>query len=574
MKKKIVCLLLCLAMVLPLSLFGCSSSDDDLDLDVSETTREAKTLTFWIVTDEATTAEEQAKMESAFNAVCEKDYTTHVKFVFCTEDEYESTLDSYLAAAKKNKDGDNKNNSTSGKTESSTYQDDLGMTYVRYPDVKEGQMDIVLIMSRSMLERYVTAGYLTSLDSSINDDYRSIQKYVYQDVLQNSKIDGSWYAVPNNKLIGQFTYMLVNREIASSPAYSYTAEDFTEFGYGTTVAKFIDQLAADENYKGTVAPMAGMVTGYPLAKYWSAQSGTQSTLATMYISPTELAAPGTNVSNVFADSNFQSYMKELFYCKENDYFLKEGQTEFGVAIVEGDYASYEEHVRSGKYYVSILGYPRLEDEDIFNGMFAVTNYTVDLSRSMEIINALTCQSELRNILQYGVEGVHYEVEDGVVHRLAAGAQYQMNINYTGNVWMAYMDDTMSGVEQWATVRENYIEEHSTETIQRDLGVWTAGILQNQRSMLSKVCGSAAYLGEVDAAAMQAMQELSEAYFARLYACETVSEFEAYVASITREIVASDYYQTLVSNSSKDGKFNMSSLKGALEQWNSDAFAES
>lgn len=577
--KKILCLLLCLCMLLPLALSGCANEADvDVDSNVN-TTRMAKTLSFWIITDKATTKEEEKAMAEAFNNFTETTYTTHVDFVFCTAEEYEAKLDAQFAYI------DSKPNATAGKTSTTkneTYVDELGMTNLKYPDVGAYQMDIVLITGKTMLEKYAKAGRLKVMDSEINDTYRNILKYVYNDILDNSKIDlvgdgkaKNWYAVPSNHMVGQYTYMLVNKELAAK--YYFTESDFADFnlasagfGSGTAAAALIQEIADHEDLT-KIAPIGETTENYPLAKFWSTTGNSVSSLATIMPQPSAEIGQGVTATNIFADAKFANYMQEIIYCRENGYF-RTTQEDFGVSIINGDYSAYQQY--TDDYYVVTLGYPRLEDNDIFNGMFAVTSYTTDVTRSMEIITALTCNEELHNILQFGVEGVHYDVEDGIVSRLPRGQHYVMNPQYTGNVLIGYLEKGTYDAASWDAVRKAYKEEMSdTEAgVVRDLGPWATAILQNKQSMPSVVCGADAYVDQVDRDAMKIMSTLSDAYFDRLYACKTQSEYDAYIAMITAEIGSSDYFKTLVTEwTNADGSYNMDSLNGALQKWWSDNF---
>ena len=73
-------------------------------------------------------------------------------------------------------------------------------------------------------------------------------------------------------------------------------------------------------------------------------------------------------------------------------------------------------------------------------MFAVSPYSKSLSRSMEIITYLNTNTTFRTILQYGVQGVHWDTDpkDPEVIR-ALSDDYRMNIVDTGNIFMTYPD---------------------------------------------------------------------------------------------------------------------------------------
>jgi putative aldouronate transport system substrate-binding protein len=193
-----------------------------------------------------------------------------------------------------------------------------------------------------------------------------------------------------------------------------------------------------------------------------------------------------------------------------------------------------------------IAYPRLEDTDVFSSMFAITNYTVSDQRSMEIIKELTCRSELRNVLQYGVEGTHYVFnDDGELRRL--NQDYMMNIAYTGNVMMAYPEEGMP------------------------LDVWEAAKQQNLQSLLSGVFGTTGKMNTVDVEAWQQMSEISESYFKRLYECETVNEFHSYLTVACAEISASPYYKSLTNMFLSNGDYETASFAGVLSQWWQETF---
>lgn len=543
MKTKLLCLVLALLMLLPTAVACSNGTDVDINSNV-DSTRTPVTLNMWIVTEEETTEEAQKAVEAAFNDITETSYTTHVNLIFCNEEEYKEALDAQFALTDTRfSDPNFKTFKPSSKVE--TMIDSEGMKVLKYPEASKYQVDIVLILGKAMLEEYVGEGRLSVLNDQLSGTYKTIRSYVYNDLLTYSAIGGNYYAVPNNNVIGSYTYLLVNKEMADK--YYFSPSDFTAFGATNSrgeklpVAKLIDAIAENEDLS-KIAPLYGMAE-YPLAKYWS-QDGSASILATLYPDASAGLEAGSSVTNIFDEKNadYRSFMREMIYCKENGYLL-DGQETFGVAVMEGDYALAAEY--ADEYYISVLDYPRVDDVDIFDSMFAVTSYTASLARSMEIINALTCKSELRNILQYGVEGVHYTLnDDGAVVR--KNNDYRMNINYTGNVLMAYPEEGM------------------------DLDVWKNVILQNQQSLLAVTTGSGEFMDRVDQDAMAQMLSVSESYFNRLYECETLAELEAYLDAAVQEIKASSYYAklTTIEMIEEGGKkiHDPSSLYGALFNW--------
>jgi hypothetical protein len=91
-------------------------------------------------------------------------------------------------------------------------------------------------------------------------------------------------------------------------------------------------------------------------------------------------------------------------------------------------------------------------------MFAVYANSNYLARSMEVITYLNTNKELRNLLQYCIEGQHYELvetegENGqkeVTVRLLSNKQYgiyRMDLEKTGNCFIATPPESM-GADAW------------------------------------------------------------------------------------------------------------------------------
>ena len=534
MKKKIVSLLLIVMTVLALMLTGCGEGE----INLVDSTRTATTLTMWIITEDETTKTAIKEVEAAFNEVTQEDYTTRVDFVFCTADEYKAKLQKKFEKIDSKPAGAKNPNIQLSNT---TYRDEDGMRHVYYADPWEYQMDILLVTDYEMLYDLVLNDRVHDLTALLNADNKIIKTYVNNSIMDNATVLDAYYAVPNNNIIGDYTFLLVNKELAED--YYFDPATFTSFGVNTPASQLIEEVArAVENGELTgVSPMYGQAD-YPLVKYWSQNSDAASVMATMYASSNMEVGAGVKVGNLFSDSGYKSFMQQMTYCKENGYMMdEENPTDrFAVGVIEGDYSCFQKYGKD--YHVIPLSYPRLEDTTVFSSMFAVSTATVSLDRSMEIIQALTCESELRNILQYGVEGVHYELnDDGVVERL--NNNYMMNINYTGNAFKAYPEEGMPA-DFWENV----------------------AIKQNLQSMLSIVFGTNEYMDKVDEDAWAKMTEVSLSYFDRLAKCKTVAELNAFMQVAEAEVSSSDYYAKLSVALDEDGKYNLTALNGAVQSW--------
>lgn len=459
MKRKIVSIALCLLMLLS-AIWMVSCGEEDVDIDIlkeEDDSRAAVTLNFYVITDERTTDEAVQLMQAAFNQVSELKYRTRVEFTFCTADEYGELMEEKFTAIE-NGEATYPGELTEDKGELEYVVDDLGQQVVKYPEVADGQIDILLINSREMLTEYAQAGRLKNLNEYLNGEFKSVKSYINTDLYNSVALNGAWYGVPNNKVLGSYTYLLVNRDAA---AKSYlTEEDFYSV-YGTydriavdyaRVQQLVEDVAAQNAAKAGDAqyvPMTPLLStfDYPAVEFWT-EDNRPSVFATFYDANTSLGDLVTLINPLVVDKSivehhaaesYISYLRFMAACREHGYTeAPAGAGEaFAAAVVKGDYSLRRQY--EDDYFVLKLDNPRLVEEDMFTSLFAVSSYTRSTTRAMEIISDLTSSEELRNILQYGVEGTHFIVEknEGVEMAKRISNDYIMDLNYTGNAFMAY-----------------------------------------------------------------------------------------------------------------------------------------
>ena len=107
MKKKLISLLLCIAMLMTFMLASCTTApaEEEEEEDLGEGPRSAMTLVWALVCDEVPSETTQQSIEDAINKITESRYTTHIALEFYTDDEYaeavEVKLEANLAEAEK-----------------------------------------------------------------------------------------------------------------------------------------------------------------------------------------------------------------------------------------------------------------------------------------------------------------------------------------------------------------------------------------------------------------------------------------------------------------------------------------
>ncbi|MCD7783516.1 MAG: ABC transporter substrate-binding protein [Firmicutes bacterium] len=476
MKKKLLCMILCIVMVLTFVLSSCtteSDTTDEVDDDTTTTStsdRDPVTLTLWLPCEEGTTDEAVQAVEDAINSILKSSYTTAIELKVYTEEAYAEAVEERLttietkaaedaAAAEalrklqqeQRKAGITTTTSeetTAEETEAETIVNDYGISELKYPEVDEYQFDIFLITSYDDYLDLIERDALSELDSSLSNDSKILKSYIYPTFLTAAKNNGTTYCIPNNHGLGEYKFLLVNKELAEKYNYDYTTL--------TTIGQCEDFIYDVNTYEDSseVAALLSWVDAAGMT-YWS-EDGDWSVLASL-VSNSATFNTKSSIGSIFDISAYKTQFKLMKAFEEAGCIAEDPDSveTFAVGVISGDYSDIAQY--EDDYYVSIYEYPRATQEDVFAAAFAVSSYTADLDRAMEVIVEINTNSEIRNLLQYGIEGTNYELDDeGKVVRL--NNEYMMNILYTGNTYVAYPEEGMD-INQW-----EYDKQKNTDSI--------------------------------------------------------------------------------------------------------------
>ncbi len=506
MNKRIMSLILALLTLTSLLFTGCDvfgqGEETDPQGDIVETaSNSAMTLSMYVVS-KAPVSEETAKLvEDEFNKITKVNFKTQVKLHFATYEEYYDLIESVVKsneeyadlekeAAKVLKEArraakaegvvtdeawfdkfyeENPQYAPFRETEELTGDDttaeetelvtiaDLGdnsytLSQVKYPQERQHQIDILWIDSYERYLDFVEKEMLIRLDQELSGSSKKLTEYINGELLTWAKwpTQGT-YGIPNNVIIGEYTYLMVNKELAEK--YSYNPEELTN------LAKCSDFLADVAKYEPGVAPVLGDL--YPTnTYYWTVDMTTGKVnsdkfcvLAGTTVNRTHDPKSNANVlvgcNNIFKSTDYTDQLKTIQKYKDAGYIVGDSANsdKYAIRMIKGDAALEAEY--GDEYQLNVLEYPRVGYDEVFTNMFAVSAYTRSESRSMQIITYLNTNSDLRNVLQYGVEGVHYKLDEDTGRVVRLNQDYLMNIESTGNVFMAYPEEDMDlDVWEW------------------------------------------------------------------------------------------------------------------------------
>jgi len=529
MKRNLMCLLLAFAMVFScFAVVGCSKDDKDETVEGSTTDETALgtvTLTLWVPTDEDTTEEAILAVQEAMNKLTKAKYETAIELHAIPSDEYEAAVDARLTeieeaiafeeaeAERKRKEA--KELAAQGITTTTaettapeetavteeTFVNDLGMTVQKYPEVEANQMDIFLVRGYEDYLAYKEREALTALDAELNGSAKILKQYIYPSFLNYVKVGGATYAIPNNKPLGEYKYLLVNKRLIDELYWDETKV--------TTISgclAFIKDVQRFTDVTPFLAPIE------PSDMYYWSEDGSWSLLGTQLTSAADYNAysPPRNILN---NNDYVDTLYLMKYLKETDGFSKDpaNEKEFAVGVISGDITvkdAYED-----EYYAYVYETPRATTENLYSSMFAVSAYTKSVTRSMEILTMLNTDPELRTIFQYGVEGVHWQKNfdnEDVIDIISD--DYKMTLEETGNVYMTYPGAGIP-MSQWENAKRQNLDSHVSPYI---------GLFRTD------------YVTEETKADFDELAAVSKEYYDRLDAM-TADEFMASIDDLKDEI---------------------------------------
>lgn len=516
---------------------GCSSKTDDEAIDNvnEEASESAITLAMYLLSEKEVTEEQANKIETAVNKITESKFKTRLELFFYTEDKYYDALEaSFAARAEAEKAGLIKQPTASEEsTEEETYEDEYGVSRIKYPTISGYQVDIFYLHGYDKFLKYMDMGMLAKLDEELSSASKKLNSYMSSSYLTYMKsMNNGTYALPTNDAIGEYTYLLINKDVLEKES-SDTPSGIAQYKNLTCDAMQKLLKDVDDYYKDYV-PLYSCLgeDGLPLSgiRYWGTDdegrlSNDFSILGSSYTQGAlykQKASYAGNIGNILEDVSFKSQLKTLKQYKKDGYFGTEQDFNDGkvaVAYVKGGADIVDKY--GDKYEAVVIEKPTLTTEDLYENMFAVSTYSSSLSRSMEIVTYLNTDEEFRNLILYGIEGENYELvnseyeaENGdaykVVKRL--NEDYLMDVNKTGNTLLAY---TQEGDDP--TLREYIKEQNNSSVI--DI---TMGFTLNYNGM------------SIDKAQLDVLNEASAAVLEKLKNV-TYDNFDADIAEIINDM---------------------------------------
>lgn len=413
MKKKFLCLALCLLMIVA-SFAGCEEKGrDEVMNDMGEETSVgAVTLNMYLLAESEVSPEQELLVENAVNDIVNA-HKIRLDLKYLTADKYYSVIDANLERMKTyyaNKEH------LSKETEAPVYTDENGLPATYYPPNEEFQVDIFYFSGYDRYLKYSKAGYLANFNETLVSSASTLKGNISSILYENVKnVNGQYDMMPINKEVGEYTYMLVNKDVLAKS--QYRASDIAS----PVSENCRDLLNMVDTYFKDYVPFYSSegILALDDVKFFGLDNNGFATedfslLAGTYDSAwnkgAQNAYPELGALNATKDNGKGTAIDQIKILKDyefNGYYAEENEADkpFAVGYVKGGLEVLDKYGED--YEITVISKPTLTTEALYNGVLAISKQTKSLSQSAKILSELYTNEELINLLAHGVEGENY-----------------------------------------------------------------------------------------------------------------------------------------------------------------------
>ena len=416
-------------------------------------------------------------------------------------------------------------------------------------------IDMVFTCSWSADEynTYAKNGYFVKLDDLIAEYGADLVAAIPESLMQAATIEGAEgmgiYAVNGFKDTATQNCWDVNVTLLNELGYTlddFKAMSFYDFGELFAKAK---EVKGDSFYPFLVEPMVleRMVTGSIIV---AGDSGSTNLLS-LYLNQDDVSAEGPEgnvLLNKFATEEYRQFAEKM-----HEYY-EAGYVDPSLAVAETSNDTRTNTQKTGEYLIGTQSYafgyefsadvldrgievafvpctePYVDTTASQGAMMAISTASEHPEESFKFLALLNSDPTLMTLMNYGVEGVHYNLEDGLVAFTEERANYSPWTNGMGNVTI--LPDT---VDEGAGFRESFKEYYAGAKGIPALGfVFNNEPVANEMAALGTV--AAQYALALDAGALDpadtlpAFLEALDAAGMQAYLDEANAQLDAYMSA--------------------------------------------
>ncbi len=289
----------------------------------------------------------------------------------------------------------------------------------------EPQIDVFVVDDYDKFLELADDERLAEID--IKYDRKVLTKYIHPTILSTTSIDGKTYGVPANfKMEGKYEFLVFNKDLLDK--YHYSVHDLRKI---EDMGDYLSLIKANEPGYYPISDLPEMAG----AEIYDG----------ILFSLSKLTQISTSSYPVYLNNSaYADYLKKTASYRQNGYVAAaDGVTnaKYAIEYVTADHLIDREWTDENgtSYQAYLYDIPRVTAKEAFKSAMCVSAYSIHKSKAAELIELFNTDSELANLLQYGISGKHYRAENGIVTYIDTDAEntYRMNNFLTGNTYIKY-----------------------------------------------------------------------------------------------------------------------------------------
>ena len=418
---------------------GCAKGDNSDQNELSGIV----TLNMFVITEEETSQTAAKEVQMAINEITVPQYKMLVKMNYLTAEEYWDAVDS--AEAETLKYTEEKKTAANEKKETSaeevaegeetaeeapksidkmTFNEAIDYVFdIEDVELLNPQIDVLVVDDYDKFLELVEDERISEID--IKYDRKVVTKYIHPTILSTTSVNKKTYGIPTNFAInGEYEFLVYNKNLLDK--YGYTVHDLRN------IEDMGEYLALIKRNEPGVYPISD------IPELSGAEIYNNILFSRSALDEVSGSSHPVYVSNVA----YMNYLNAIGDYRKNGYVASYNgvsNAAYAIEYVKSTELIDREWTENGVTYQAYLyDIPRVTAREAFKSAMCVSAYSLNKAKAAELIELFTIDAKLANLLQYGIEGKHYRVQDDIVTYIESEEDtYRMNNLLTGNVYIKY-----------------------------------------------------------------------------------------------------------------------------------------
>lgn len=428
-------LLAAMMVVCVLAFTGCSSEEEE-EAAGTGSTKSVEVLNMYIITEDSTTHKAAKDVQKAINEILLPSEKTILNINYLKADEYWDTVDSLL---EKTTETPLKRSAKVKGTEKMSFTDIVEYIFkdtTTELELDQEQIDIFVVNDYDKYVELAEDGMLKGLNQYITYDSKRLSTSIYPTVMTAAKVGSETYGIPTNIGVphGEYTYLVFNEDLLKKYDREMSTELMT-FSHNM-FESYLAEIKANEPGIWPLSEPFGVAglefyNGEPAFMIQAAQFNYMASGCT----PALLTK--SYVDNIKQSAKYKQlgYYPAEGKASENAKYAIRVETSSELLDGEGEKRWTDE---DGTTYIRVLfDIPRVSVEDAFTSVMCISATSPVPDRAMSIIEKFNTNEELANLLQFGIEGVNYEIDELNGDITMLNDTYKMDNLVTGNTYIKH-----------------------------------------------------------------------------------------------------------------------------------------